>query len=44
MKKMTPDTIMHYVEELLEQYGGRPAGELPDHYGQYECRVVTPVE
>lgn len=44
MKKISPDIVLQYAEELLEAYGGRPAYRLPEHYGQYECRVVEVVE
>ena len=40
MKKITPETVMHYVDELLAKYEGQPACELPPHYGEYQCRVV----
>ena len=40
MKGITVDAVMERVEELLVKYGGKPALELPSHYGQYECRVV----
>ena len=40
MKRIPVETVMKYAWELLEEYGGKPAGELPAHDGQYECRVV----
>ncbi len=40
MKCISVDTVMGYVRELLAKYGGKPARELPSHYGQYECTVV----
>ena len=40
MKGISVDAVMGHVEELLEKYGGKPAGELPPHYGKYQCRVV----
>ena len=40
MKHMTPDIIMKYVHQLLAETGGRPAYTLPEHPGQYKCRVI----
>ena len=39
MKKIPVDTVMHYVDELLDEYGDS-VGEWPSHYGKYECRVI----
>lgn len=39
MKKIPVDTVMRYVDELLEEYGGS-TGAWPPHYGRYECRVI----
>ena len=40
MRRIPVETVMGCARELLEAYGGKPASELPSHYGQYECRVV----
>ena len=40
MKGISVEAVMKHVRELLAEYGGKPAMELPSHYGQYECRVV----
>ncbi len=40
MKNIPVDVVMRYVSELLQEYGGKPACELPAHDGQYKCRVV----
>lgn len=32
--------VMHYVWALLEEFQGLPACQLPDHPGDYQCRVV----
>lgn len=40
MKKITVQTVMRYVDELLTRFGSQPAYKLPDHYGAYQCRVV----
>ena len=39
MKKIPVDTVMHYVDELLDEYGDC-VGEWPSHHGKYECRVI----
>ena len=39
MKKIPVDTVMHYVDELLDEYGDS-VGEWSSHYGKYECRVI----
>ena len=40
MKSIPPAAVLKYAYEQLERFGGKPARELPSHYGQYECRVV----
>lgn len=40
MKNIPVDTVMSYVDELLEKYGGEPAYKLPLHPGDYQCRVI----
>ena len=40
MKKITPDIVMKYVDELLDKYQGASAYSLPAHYGNYQCHVV----
>lgn len=40
MKNIPPAVVMKYMNELLDTYQGKPAYELPSHYGQYQCRVV----
>lgn len=40
MKKIPVDTVMAYVDELLEKYQGEPAYKLPPHPGDYQCRVI----
>ena len=40
MKRIPPEVVIRYAEELLAAYGGRPARELPPHPGDYACRVV----
>ena len=40
MKKITVETVMKYVDELLIAYHGEPASKLPEHYGAYQCRVI----
>jgi len=40
MKNIPVEVVMHYVDELLVKYEGRPAYELPEHYGKYECQVI----
>ncbi len=39
MKKIPVDVVMGYVDELLDKYGDA-VGAWPEHYGQYECRVI----
>ncbi len=39
MKKIPVDVVMGYVDELLDKYGDT-VGAWPEHYGQYECRVI----
>ncbi len=39
MKRISVETVMKYVRELLKYYG-EPALKIPRNYGQYECRVV----
>ena len=39
MKKIPADVVMRYVDKLLNEYGDC-VGEWPEHYGQYECRVI----
>ncbi|MBP5200628.1 MAG: glycosyltransferase family 9 protein [Schwartzia sp.] len=39
MKKIPVDVVMRYVDELLDEYGDA-VGAWPEHYGQYECRVI----
>ncbi len=39
MKRISVETVMYYVRELLEQYH-EPAMKIPRNYGQYQCRVV----
>lgn len=39
MKKIPVNVVMGYVDELLEKYGDA-VGAWPEHYGQYECRVI----
>lgn len=40
MKGISPEVVLKHVRELLERYGGKPAMDLPSHYGQYDCTVV----
>ena len=40
MKRISVATVMHYVDELLTRFGAQPACKLPDHYGEYQCRIV----
>lgn len=40
MKHIPVDTVMKYVDELLETYEGKPAYEIPRTVGNYKCRVV----
>ncbi len=39
MKNIPVDVVMHYVDELLDEYGNC-VGAWPSHAGQYECRVI----
>ncbi len=39
MKKIPVETVMKYVDELLNNYG-QPAEKIPRIYGTYQCRVV----
>lgn len=39
MKRITPELLLHYAYQLLEEYGDM-AGQWPEHYGQYVCQVV----
>ena len=39
MKKIPVETVMKYVDELLESYG-QTAENIPRVYGAYKCRVV----
>ena len=39
MKKIPVETVMKYVDELLNKYG-QPAEKIPRIYGAYKCRVV----
>ena len=39
MKKSPVNVVMGYVDELLDKYGDA-VGAWPEHYGQYECRVI----
>ena len=39
MKKIPVETVMKYVDELLESYGQK-AENIPRVYGAYKCRVV----
>ena len=39
MKKIPVETVMKYVDELLNNYG-QPAEKIPRIYGAYQCRVV----
>ena len=39
MKKIPVETVMKYVDELLESYG-QAAENIPRVYGAYKCRVV----
>lgn len=39
MKKITVETVMRYVDELLIMYG-QPAEKIPRTYGKYHCRVI----
>ena len=41
MKHMPPKLIMKYVDELLEKYEDK-VGNMPSHYGKYQCRVIEP--
>ncbi len=43
MKKIPVDVVMHYVDELLEEFGNC-VGTWPSHYGKYECRVIDLAE
>ena len=43
MKKIPVDVVMHYVDELLEEFGDC-VGTWPSHYGKYECRVIDLAE
>jgi hypothetical protein len=32
---------MKYVDELLDKYEDK-VGNIPSHYGKYQCRVIEP--
>ncbi|MBR2215711.1 MAG: glycosyltransferase family 9 protein [Selenomonadaceae bacterium] len=40
MKKIMVATVMNEVNKLLAKYQGKPAYELPEHYGEYQCQLV----
>ena len=42
MRLIPPEFVLKHAYELLDKFKGKPAHALPSHYGQYECRVVTP--
>ena len=33
-------TVTYFAEELLDKFQGRPAYKLPNHKGDYQCRVI----
>lgn len=39
MKKIHVETVMKFVDEILETYG-QPAEKIPRVYGKYQCRVI----
>ena len=39
MKKIKPEAVIKYAEELLADYENL-TGHWPEHYGQYQCKVV----
>ena len=40
MKNISVDTVMKYIDELLDAFHGQPAYQLPAHPGAYACRVA----
>jgi heptosyltransferase-2 len=40
MKNIPVAAVMHFAEELLAEFQGRPAYKLPTHKGDYQCRVI----
>ena len=40
MNNIPVAAVMHFAEELLDKFQGRPAYKLPNHKGDYQCRVI----